>query len=126
MLGLASALCARGSPAALGLLLAAATIAKLAFEARTLAPLRESPDAPLTPARKSALLLAGPLATANSLRALVALLGGVALPLALALDLAPAVAAWPALAFTLLGELAERYLFFRAVDAPKMPGLPSA
>ncbi len=33
--------------------------------------------------------------------------------------------AWPALALTLLGEFTERYLFFRAVDAPKMPGLPS-
>lgn len=26
------------------------------------------------------------------------------------------------LGFLLLGEIAERYLFFRAVDAPKMPG----
>ncbi len=125
VLGLASALCARGAPATLGLFLAAATIAKLVFEARALSPLRESPDASLTPARKSALLLAGPLSTANSLRTLAALVGGVALPLALAFDLAPAAAAWPALTLTLLGELAERYLFFRAVDAPKMPGLPS-
>jgi len=29
-------------------------------------------------------------------------------------------------ALLLAGELAERYLFFRAVDAPKMPGMPSA
>jgi formate dehydrogenase iron-sulfur subunit len=30
---------------------------------------------------------------------------------------------WPALVPLFAGELAERYLFFRAVDAPKMPGL---
>lgn len=33
--------------------------------------------------------------------------------------LGPAV---PGLAFLLIGEIAERYLYFRAVDAPKMPG----
>jgi hypothetical protein len=38
---------------------------------------------------------------------------------------APAVFAWPVLALSLLGELIERYLFFRAVDAPKMPGVPA-
>jgi Fe-S-cluster-containing dehydrogenase component/DMSO reductase anchor subunit len=34
----------------------------------------------------------------------------------------------PMLSFLLLGagELAERHLFFRAVDAPKMPGMPAA
>ncbi|MBK8475977.1 MAG: dimethyl sulfoxide reductase anchor subunit [Opitutaceae bacterium] len=32
---------------------------------------------------------------------------------------------WPALALFAAGELAERLLFFRAVDAPKMPGNPS-
>ncbi len=31
----------------------------------------------------------------------------------------------PGLLFFIAGELAERYLFFRAVDAPKMPGLPA-
>lgn len=33
---------------------------------------------------------------------------------------------WFAFATLLAGELTERYLFFRAVDAPKMPGLPAA
>jgi hypothetical protein len=32
---------------------------------------------------------------------------------------------WLTLAPLLAGELAERYLFFRAVDAPKMPGVPA-
>jgi len=46
------------------------------------------------------------------------------LPFLVAVGAAPLAAAWPALGFSLLGELAERYLFFRAVDAPKMPGQP--
>jgi formate dehydrogenase iron-sulfur subunit len=32
---------------------------------------------------------------------------------------------WVALPMLIAGELAERYLFFRAVDAPKMPGVPA-
>ncbi len=32
---------------------------------------------------------------------------------------------WTALAFLIAGELLERLLFFRAVDAPKMPGQPA-
>jgi DMSO reductase anchor subunit len=32
---------------------------------------------------------------------------------------------WTALAFLVAGELLERTLFFRAVDAPKMPGMPA-
>jgi DMSO reductase anchor subunit len=31
---------------------------------------------------------------------------------------------WSAFVLLLAGEIAERYLFFRAVDAPKMPGMP--
>lgn len=34
-------------------------------------------------------------------------------------------APWIALAWFILGELAERTLFFQAVDSPKMPGMPS-
>jgi Fe-S-cluster-containing dehydrogenase component/DMSO reductase anchor subunit len=126
LLGLASALCVRGTPRAAGFLLVAGTIVKLALEARALGPLRDPPDDPVTPARRSARLLAGPLGAVNAWRMVAGLVGGVALPLAFALGVAPAAAAGPAFLFTLLGELAERYLFFRAVDAPKMPGLPSA
>lgn len=32
---------------------------------------------------------------------------------------------WVTLLLLLAGEIAERYLFFRAVDAPKMPGVPA-
>jgi len=65
----------------------------------------------------SARLQRGPLRTASSVRDI---LGGGALVLLLTLP------GWPARALLLAGELAERYLFFRAVDAPKMPGTPRA
>lgn len=44
----------------------------------------------------------------------------------LALVLLVAAPGWWAFALFLLGEFTERSLFFRAVDAPKMPGLPTA
>lgn len=37
----------------------------------------------------------------------------------------PTLAYYARVGLVLLGELAERYLFFRSVDAPKMPGLPA-
>ena len=77
--------------------------AKLVLEASTL--LGES-----TPAR----LQRGPLRTTTLVRFAL----GVA-----AVALFP-FAATPALVLALLGELAERALYFRAVDAPKMPGVP--
>jgi formate dehydrogenase iron-sulfur subunit len=47
---------------------------------------------------------------------------GVAVLAIVLLVIAPGPAAWLTL---LMGELLERLIFFRAVDAPKMPGLPS-
>jgi formate dehydrogenase iron-sulfur subunit len=124
ILGVAGALAAPGAPLVLGHLLAVATILKLAFEARALAPLREEDDGRNAPARQTARLLTGPLRETNVLRAGAALFGGILLPFMIATGAAPVAAAWPALVLCLLGELAERYLFFRAVDAPKMPGQP--
>ena len=125
ILGLASALCAPGAPPWIGFALLLATVAKLLLESRALDPLNGDRDT-ITPARQTSLLLSGPLRPVNELRAACALLGGATLPLMIALGIAPAVAAWPALALCLGGELAERYLFFRAVDAPKMPGQSAA
>jgi formate dehydrogenase iron-sulfur subunit len=122
ILGLAGALAAPGAPAWIGYALMGATVLKLGFEARALAPLQQSDDGLHPPARQTARLLTGPLRPANELRVLAALLGGILLPFMVATGAAPAAAAWPALTLALLGELAERYLFFRAVDAPKMPG----
>jgi hypothetical protein len=64
----------------------------------------------------SARLQCGPLAKAVLGRDLLALTSVVLL------FTAPA---WAALPLIICGELLERYLFFRAVDAPKMPGVPA-
>jgi len=65
----------------------------------------------------SARLQRGPLARAVLTRDLFGL--------AAVLLLAVAAPLWLALPLLLAGEIAERYLFFRAVDAPKMPGVPA-
>jgi formate dehydrogenase iron-sulfur subunit len=130
VLGLASALACSGSVGGqspwrtLGFVLAAATIAKLLLEAQALEPLNGDRDT-LTPALKTARLLAGPLRSANELRTACAFFGGVIIPLILGAGFSAAWLTWPALAFVLVGELLERSLFFRAVDAPKMPGVPA-
>jgi formate dehydrogenase iron-sulfur subunit len=124
VLGLAAALTLPHSPATLAFALVVATVLKLAIEARALAPLREEDDGLNSPARQTARLLDGPLREVNALRLGAALLGGILLPLMIALGAASPVTAWSALALCIGGELAERYLFFRAVDAPKMPGQP--
>lgn len=125
ILGLSSVLCAAGAPAQLGFALFGATVLKLILETSALVPLNADRDK-LTPARQSTLVLRGPLRTASELRVLAAFLGGILVPLIIALGAAPASAAWLALVFNLLGELTERYLYFRAVDAPKMPGVAAA
>ncbi|SIO24747.1 nitrate reductase (quinol-dependent), transmembrane subunit [Singulisphaera sp. GP187] len=119
VVGLAGALATSGGAQRLAVGLAAASLAKLAFETSILMHLR---DPQMTPLRRTALLLRGPLAKAVALRLGLGLTGGVVLPLALATGAVPAAAAWVALAAVLGGELAERYLFFAAVVRPKMPG----
>ena len=109
----------------LSLGLVATVAAKLLFEA---ALLRHLHDPRLTPLRRSALLVRGPLVRTAKLRLVLGVLGGIAMPLALAVTspwLSPALATTAAaiIVLTLLGgELAERYLFFAAVVRPKMPG----
>lgn len=89
------------APRAAGLLLGL----KLAWETRT-----------FWDGSVSARLQRGPLASAAALRdgcALIAIVWLLAAP------------SWFVLLPLLVGEMAERYLFFRAVDAPKMPGMPA-
>jgi len=76
----------------------------------------------------SARLLRGPLRRATILRYTLGAAGVFVtyymtnlLPGPLSLPLQGAL-----VALLFAGELAERYLFFRAVDSPKMPGMPSA
>ncbi len=121
LLGLASALPMPGAPRTLGFALALSTMLKLAVEGRALAALAGDRDE-ITPALQTAQLLTGPLRAVNELR-LLAAAGAILLALAVALAVVPPAAAWIALGLSLGGELTERYLFFRAVDAPKMPGV---
>ena len=103
-----------------------ATAAKLGFESRDR---REQDGEPL---RRTAWLLHGPLRRPAGLRCFLGAAGGLVMP---ALAIAAAVsgdrgaasaAAVLALTASIVGELIERSLFFRAVTRPKMPGgLPS-
>ena len=125
VLGLAGAWAA-GGPTRLGFTLMLAVLLKLALEAQALAPLRE-PDEDNVPSapRQTATMLTGPLLSpVNTFRVCTALTGGILVPLMIGVGNTVVPPAWLALALVLPGELAERYLFFRAVDAPKMPGLP--
>jgi formate dehydrogenase iron-sulfur subunit len=124
VLGLAGALATGGPLREVGLALALAMLGKLAIEARALGALHRSPEEN-HPERQTARLLTGCLRGANELRLFLGLGGGVVLPLAIAVGTAPAWVAGPALAAVLTGEILERSLFFRAVDAPKMPGMPA-
>ena len=83
-----------------------------------------------SPEKGSALLLRGALWPQTITRFTTGLLGGVAIPILLAnsAHAAPLKASWVAASFALIlvAELAERNLFFRAVDRPSMPGSPAS
>lgn len=97
---------------------------KLAIEARVLRPLDSDDDTP-TATLKTAQMLLGPLHHAFSLRLTTALIAVPALALATATGQLPPSTGWLVLALALASELTERYLYFRAVVAPKMPGVVS-
>ena len=81
-----------------------------------------------------AVLMTGDLARATSVRFVCGAMGGLALPGLLMAwcsgdgGTSPAMVAMVVLmlALNFAGELLERYLFFAAVVAPKMPGAPTA
>ncbi|MBC8355488.1 MAG: dimethyl sulfoxide reductase anchor subunit [Planctomycetes bacterium] len=104
--------------------------AKLIFEAMIFGSLRRPRHTSL---KRTALLLKGELSMVMTARFVVGMLGGILLPLILLSErqLAPDGGFQPlfigiiALLMTglcLAGEFIERYLFFTAVVAPKMPG----
>lgn len=101
-----------------------ASVSKLVFEFglfTQLASYRNSPR------KRSARLMLGPLSNATLARFACGLLGGVVMPLFLLADQTRsdvAVLIVVGILFTacLAGELLERYLFFAAVSAPRMPG----
>jgi Fe-S-cluster-containing dehydrogenase component/DMSO reductase anchor subunit len=105
-----------------------AAAAKLAYEA---AIFRHLLLGRMTPLRRSALLLTRELANATLARFALGLLGGVLMPAMLLASLSTLsssglvqlVATTSLLFFACLaGELLERYLFFAACAAPRMPG----
>jgi hypothetical protein len=112
--------------------LLAATALKLLLEATILRRLRAKT---FTPLRRTAVLMTGDLARATIGRFVCGALGGMALPGLLliwhagaggAVSLALVASVVLMLGLNFAGELLERYLFFAAVVAPKMPGAPAA
>ena len=106
--------------------LIAVTCIKLAFEASIFRHLARRHDTTL---RRSAKLMTGELSSATLARFALGLLGGIVMP---AFLLAHETSGRPSVVFSvavamlfsacLAGEILERYLFFRAVAAPRMPG----
>ena len=105
------------------LILAGVTVAKFVCDLRLLRPLDHAgDDTPPTPELSTARLLSGPLRLVFRSRIAGALVTGLVLPAIVMAGVMPAGTGGAIFGSVLLGELAERYLFFRAVDAPKMPG----
>jgi hypothetical protein len=113
---------------------AALTALKLATEASIFASLSGKT---FTPLKRTALLMTGELGPTTLQRFAMGVAGGIVLPAVLAapylsqsgrghspLFIASAIVLSAVLLFT--GELLERYMFFTAVVAPKMPGAPAA
>lgn len=108
---------------ALAAALALAVLAKLFFEANSLAGTFDVGDVPRAE-QKPGLLLQGRLRPVHEARTACAFLGGIACPALLCAGPLPPAVAWLGLTLLVAGELLERSLYFRAVDAPKMPGVP--
>lgn len=112
--------------------LMAAIACKLIAEALVFSWLRSRT---FTPLRRTALLMTGNLARSTFWRFAAGGFGGLVLPAVLFCALSPGQSPAPelilaavlgSLVLNLVGELLERYLFFAAVVAPKMPGAPTA
>ncbi len=118
-LGLALALVFQpSSPLAIALLLA--TLLKLACELSVLKHADTDFDR-WTQLRRTAALQTGALRPVLATRLLAALVGGVFIPFVIVTSGATAALAISAFALCLLGELAERHLFFTSVAPDKMP-----
>ena len=118
-----AAACTTADPVGLPRTLISLTVlAKVALE---ISVIRHRRDYELTPLKKTALIVTGCFQSLALTRVVCAFLGGIGLPLLLhasAFGSRQAVVAWLAFTFLFAGEILERLLFFRAVDAPKMPG----
>lgn len=105
------------------------TLIKLGFELSLLRHLLQYRNSPL---KRSALLIVGRLSSSSIARCAAGILGGIVMPLFLLMREQPAhLGNVPSMLMLsilfgacLLGELLERYQFFAAVSAPRMPGGP--
>jgi DMSO reductase anchor subunit len=125
LLGAAAAFGSGIAPVFTAVVIALATMAKLGCDARVMRALEwdEEGIAP-TAAVMTARLLAGPLRGVFGGRIAIALVSGLLLPAVALTDALGPRGTWLVFAAVLLADVMERQLFFRAVDAPKMPGLP--
>ena len=110
-------------PSLLVSVIMATTLLKLVFEGRSLT---HASDRRATALKRMAVIMRGELRQVTLLRFALLILGGLALPAALDSKLVPAagttIVTLLVLFMLLAGELAERYLFFRAAPASRMPG----
>lgn len=115
-----------GARTLVAVLLVAASMAKLAFEASVFLHLRDRQQGDL---KRSAVLLVGPLASSTRARFALGAMGGLVVPALLWASGAlvepgssATFFATAALGTLIAGEIFERRLFFSAVSAPRMPG----
>ncbi|HEX5656612.1 MAG TPA: DmsC/YnfH family molybdoenzyme membrane anchor subunit [Polyangiales bacterium] len=92
---------------------------KLLFEGQLLT---QANDRRATATKRMAVVMLNELRNVTVLRFALLVLGGIALPLGIAAGLLPSLFASVLACALLAGELAERYLFFRAAPASRMPG----
>jgi formate dehydrogenase iron-sulfur subunit len=125
LLGEATAFALNLAPGVSAAVIAIVTLAKLACDARVMRSREVDEDEIVpTPPMMTARLLAGPLRNVFGLRVVLALTSGLLLPIFASTGALGSSGAWWVLAGILIADGMERHLFFRAVDAPKMPGLP--
>lgn len=111
------------TPSLLVSVIVATTLLKLVFEGNSLT---HASDRRTTALKRMAVVMRGELRGVTMTRFALLVLGGLVLPMALGRHLIPAtgttVITLLILSMLLAGELAERYLFFRAAPASRMPG----
>ncbi|MGZ3406441.1 MAG: DmsC/YnfH family molybdoenzyme membrane anchor subunit, partial [Polyangia bacterium] len=121
VLGVATVLPSSSSPS-LARVLCAAVALKLLYEISVFRHLRRRQHTAL---KRTAILMKGDLLGVTAARFACGLVGGVLLPALVGFGHAEGRAVAVAIfALTLSGELCERWLFFTAATAPKMPGGP--
>jgi len=114
---------AAATPSLLVPVIIGTTLLKLAFELHSLSHAR---DRRATALKRMGVVMLGELKHVTVARFLLLVLGGLVLPTVLSRQVLPATATTVVtlliLTTLLAGELAERYLFFRAAPASRMPG----